>query len=85
MLYKFDFRTYQRNFKPPLQTSHGIWDVREGIILRLVDKNGRIGWGEIAPLSWFGSETFEQALEFCQQLPAKISAEIGRASCRERV
>ncbi|MEG4317570.1 MULTISPECIES: o-succinylbenzoate synthase [unclassified Microcoleus] len=76
MLYKFDFRTYQRNFKRPLQTSHGIWDVREGIILRLVDKNGRIGWGEIAPLSWFGSETFDQALKFCQQLPANISSEM---------
>ena len=76
MLYKFDFRTYQRKFKPPLQTSHGIWDVREGIILRLVDKNGRIGWGEIAPLSWFGSETYEQALDFCHQLPVNISSEM---------
>jgi o-succinylbenzoate synthase len=76
MLYKFEFRTYQRKFKCPLQTSHGIWDIREGIILRLVDENGRIGWGEIAPLSWFGSETFEQALDFCQQLPANISSEM---------
>ena len=76
MLYKFEFRTYQRKFKRPLQTSHGIWDIREGIILQLIDEDGRIGWGEIAPLSWFGSETFEQALEFCQQLPAKISAEM---------
>ncbi|MEG5059795.1 o-succinylbenzoate synthase [Microcoleus sp. A2-C5] len=76
MLYKFEFRTYQRKFKRPLLTSHGIWDIRSGIILRLVDENGRIGWGEIAPLSWFGSETFEQALEFCQQLPANISSEM---------
>ncbi|MEG3859730.1 o-succinylbenzoate synthase [Microcoleus sp. herbarium12] len=76
MQYKFEFRAYQRKFKRPLQTSHGIWDIREGIILRLVDENGRIGWGEIAPLSWFGSETFEQALDFCQQLPANISSEM---------
>ncbi|WP_293133519.1 o-succinylbenzoate synthase [Microcoleus sp. bin38.metabat.b11b12b14.051] len=76
MLYKFEFRTYQRKFKRPLQTSHGIWDIREGIILRLIDENGKIGWGEIAPLSWFGSETFEQALDFCQQLPANISSEM---------
>ena len=73
MLYKFEFRTYQRKFKRPLQTSHAIWDIRSGIILRLVDENGRIGLGEIAPLSWFDSETFEQALDFCHQLPASIS------------
>ncbi len=73
MLYQFEFRTYQRKFKHPLQTSHGIWDIREGIILRLTDENGQIGWGEIAPLSWFGSEIFDQALDFCSQLSAIIS------------
>ena len=76
MLYQFEFRTYQRKFKRPLQTSHGIWDIRSGIILRLVGENNQIGWGEIAPLSWFGSETFEQALDFCHQLPGNISSEM---------
>ncbi len=75
MIYKFEFRTYYRKFKRPLRTSHGIWDIREGIILRLTDENGQIGWGEIAPLSWFGSESFEQALDFCNELPAHISEE----------
>ena len=27
------------------------------------------------PLSWFGSETLEQALDFCRQLPNEITAE----------
>ena len=76
MLYQFEFRTYQRKFKRPLRTSHGIWDIRSGIILRLVGENNRIGWGEIAPLSWFGSESFEQALDFCHQLPANLSSEM---------
>jgi O-succinylbenzoate synthase len=76
MFYQFEFRTYQRKFKRPLQTSHGIWDIRSGIILRLVGENNRIGWGEIAPLSWFGSESFEQALDFCHQLPANLSSEM---------
>jgi len=76
MFYQFEFRTYQRKFKRPLRTSHGIWDTRSGIILRLVGKNNRIGWGEIAPLSWFGSESFEQALDFCHQLPANLSSEM---------
>jgi o-succinylbenzoate synthase len=74
-MYQFEFRTYQRQFKRPLQTSHGIWNIREGIILRLTNQNGQIGWGEIAPLSWFGSESLEQASDFCRQLPANISEE----------
>jgi len=76
MFYQFEFRTYQRKFKRPLRTSHGIWDTRSGIILRLVGENNRIGWGEIAPLSWFGSESFEQALDFCHQLPVNLSSEM---------
>jgi O-succinylbenzoate synthase len=74
-IYQFQFHPYQRKFKRPLQTSHGIWEVREGIILQLIDENDRISWGEIAPLSWFGSETLQQALDFCKQLPSKISEE----------
>src|SRR5207237_3044231 len=72
--YQFEFRPYQRPFKRPLSTSHGTWDVREGIILRLTNETGQVGWGEIAPISWFGSETLEQALDFCQQLPPQITA-----------
>ncbi len=73
MLYQFSFHPYQRRFKYPLSTSHGVWDVREGIIIQLVDETGQIGWGEIAPISWFGSESLQQALNFCQQLPPKIT------------
>src|SRR5919199_2853020 len=72
--YQFEFRPYRRSFKRTLSTSHGNWDVREGIILRLQDETGRVGWGEIAPIPWFGSESLEQALAFCQQLPPKITA-----------
>lgn len=75
MLYQFQFQTYHRKFKRPLQTSHGVWDIRAGIILKLTDEKGQIGWGEIAPLSWFGSETFDQALDFCTSLPTNISKE----------
>ncbi|MGB7444480.1 MAG: o-succinylbenzoate synthase [Coleofasciculaceae cyanobacterium] len=73
MPYQFDFCSYHRPFKHPLTTSHGKWDIREGIILRLTDKTGQIGWGEIAPIPWFSSETLEQAKDFCQQLPSEIT------------
>lgn len=74
--YRFEFRPYQRKFLRSLTTNHGKWDIREGIILRLTDESGKIGWGEIAPISWFGSETLEQALDFCRQLPEEITDEI---------
>ncbi len=76
MLYQFEFRPYRRKFSIPLQTNYGIWHTREGIILRFEDEAGKIGWGEIAPISWFGSESFQQALDFCYQLPKEISSEI---------
>ncbi|PZV11556.1 MAG: o-succinylbenzoate synthase [Leptolyngbya sp.] len=69
MLYQLQFQSYRRPFKYPLQTSHGTWKVREGILLQLTNQTGQVGRGEIAPLSWFGSETLEQALDFCRQLP----------------
>ncbi|MEH2292802.1 o-succinylbenzoate synthase [Nostoc sp.] len=76
MGYQFKFRPYQRRFLRSLTTNHGKWDIREGIILRLTDESGKVGWGEIAPISWFGSETLEQALDFCRQLPGEITDEI---------
>ena len=74
MAYQFQFRRYKRQFTRSLTTSHGTWDIREGIILQLADKTGKIGWGEIAPIPWFGSETLEQALHFCRLLRGEITA-----------
>jgi o-succinylbenzoate synthase len=73
--YQFEFRQYRRKFKRALITHHGTWDVREGIILRLKDQVGRVSWGEIAPISWFGSETLEQAWNFCYELPQEITTD----------
>ena len=69
---KFQFDIYQRRFKQPLRTNHGIWQIREGIIISLMNRAGIIGKGEIAPLPWFGSETMSQAIEFCKQLGEAI-------------
>lgn len=67
----FSFTTYQRPFLTPVVTHHGTWSVREGIIVRLTDSQDRVGWGEIAPLPWFGSESLAQAIAFCQKLSQK--------------
>ena len=73
--YKLQFHDYQRHFRQPLHTSHGIWEKREGIILSLTDEEGRVGWGEIAPIPWFGSETLAMAYSFCQRLGGKVTTE----------
>lgn len=75
MVYRFKFSPYCRSFKQPLKTHHGIWEKREGMIIHLTDEQGKMGDGEIAPLSWFGSETLQQALRFCQQLPQTLTLE----------
>ncbi|MGD1898171.1 MAG: o-succinylbenzoate synthase [Phormidesmis sp.] len=71
----FEFRQYRRPFRRVLKTKHGTWTCREGIVLKLSDAAGRVGFGEIAPLPWFGTETQAQALTFCQRLPAVLSAD----------
>lgn len=38
------------------------------------DSQGRVSYGEIAPLPSFGSETYEEALNFCSQFSQGISA-----------
>ena len=65
MRYEFSFSVYQYPFKIPLQTHHGLWKIREGIILTLRDEQGQITQGEIAPLPWFGTETLDQAIALC--------------------
>lgn len=71
--YQLKFYPYQRPFKRPLHTSHGIWKVREGIIIAITDARNQIGKGEIAPLPWFGSETLAEASEFCRQLGNSVT------------
>ncbi len=71
--YRFTYSVYQRPFSQPLQTSQGIWAVREGIIIQLTDDLGRSHAGEIAPIPWFGSESLAQAIAWCQQIGDNIT------------
>jgi o-succinylbenzoate synthase len=71
--YKFTYSIYQRAFRQPLITSHGVWKIREGIIIKLTDELGRSHQGEIAPIEWFGSESIERATLFCAQIGDRIT------------
>ncbi|MDS3860920.1 o-succinylbenzoate synthase [Thermosynechococcaceae cyanobacterium BACA0444] len=69
------FFLYQEPFRQPLKTHHGTWRIREGIYVRLESESGEVGFGEIAPLPAFGSESIGTAWTFCATLPNTIIAE----------
>jgi o-succinylbenzoate synthase len=73
MPYKFTYSIYQRKFRQPLITSHGVWKIRAGIIIQLTDELGRSQQGEIAPIEWFGSESIDRAIAFCQEIGDRIT------------
>ena len=58
---RFDIVPYRRPFTRPMETSWGTWTEREGYIIRLTDAEGKSGFGEVAPLAAFGSESIETA------------------------
>lgn len=70
---QYSYQTYQHPFHPPLKTHYGVWSVRHGLIITLKDDSGNVGRGEIAPLPWFGSETWEQAQDYCQRLSPQLT------------
>ncbi len=62
-----DWLPYCLPLKRPWQTSQGILTERHGRLLRLTTKDGRIGWGDCAPLPEFGiSEA--KATAFAEEL-----------------
>lgn len=70
---RFACKAYRRSFRVPVRTSHGVWPVREGVLVRVENEEGRCGYGEIAPIDWFGTETFAGALAWCAGVPAQPS------------
>lgn len=63
-------KPYRRAFRQPLRTAHGEWATREGFLVR-VEEEGRVGYGEVAPLPDFGSETLTEAAAFLEQLASQ--------------
>ncbi len=76
MVYRFGHKPYRLPLRAPLRTAHGTWTEREGIIVRLEDETGRVGFGEIAPLPWFGTETLAEAEEICRKFGAAVDREV---------
>lgn len=64
---RISLKPYQRRFQTPLRTAWGEWTIREGFILR-VEEDGRVGFGEVAPIPDFGTETVDAAGAFLEEL-----------------
>ena len=75
MNYRFEYLPYRRKFRRPLATAHGQWENREGIVFRLEEPGGAYAFGEVAPIPWFGTERFESALAWCQEVGSSIDPE----------
>ncbi|MGH7994831.1 MAG: o-succinylbenzoate synthase [Opitutaceae bacterium] len=71
---RFSFKPYRIRFKAPVRTAHGLWADREGVWVRLEAEDGRIGWGEAAPVPHFGMESAADVLEACKRLPNRLDA-----------
>ncbi len=76
MDYSFSHRPYRLPMRTPLRTAHGLWSERVGIIVRLEAEAGRVGYGEIAPIPHFGTETLAEAQELCGKFGDKVADKI---------
>ena len=76
-----DVEPYRAHLSPPMVTSRGAAELREGFLLRLRDQRGRCGWGEAAPIHWL-----EGNLERCRQVLRDLLAATGSsiADLRQR-
>lgn len=72
MTYQFRYQVYRRTLRIPLRTAHGLWTEREGILVRLEGEAGRVGFGEIAPVPGFGTETLAEAEAVCRGLGDRV-------------
>lgn len=68
MRFHFQFRRYRLPFRTVVRTAHGPWGEREGVLVRIENESGQVGYGEAAPISWFGTETVDEVEAGCRAL-----------------
>jgi len=57
----------------PLVTARGVWPVREGLVVRLSDADGRVGFGEAAPIPGFSQETPTRDYAWLRSAPDEMT------------
>ena len=71
---RLQHRRYRLPFRGPVRTAHGVWTHREGLLLRVEDAAGRVGWGECAPLPGWTNETVDAAEAALRELGEWVEA-----------
>ena len=74
MRLRLQFRRYRLPLRGPVRTAHGLWSVRQGIVVRLEDEAGSVGFGEAAPIPEFGMETVDEVESAVRELGEWIEA-----------
>ena len=78
-MYRFQFKAYRRSFAGVFSNAREGFARREGLLIRLEDADGRVGFGEAAPIPSFGSESFVSAVAAASALPERLRLdEVGR-------
>lgn len=79
MRYRFQYRRYRLPFRTAVKTAHGLWLEREGLMVRIEDVSeggtGAVGYGEAAPIAWFGTETVDEDEAAARAIGEWIDAE----------
>ncbi|HSY54419.1 MAG TPA: o-succinylbenzoate synthase [Opitutaceae bacterium] len=74
MVSLFNFRRYRLPLRTVVRTAHGVLAEREGMLVRLEDEGGVVGYGEAAVLPWFGTETADEVEAACATLGPRVTA-----------
>ena len=72
MNYRIQYRKYGRRFRKPFITAGYARDHREGILVKMVDEEGKVGFGEVAPLKGFAVESLADAERWLISLEGKL-------------
>jgi len=72
----------QLPFRKPLKTAYDTIESRKIIRLKMVDVQGRVGWGEAAPLDGFGPDLFRENREALDGVLGSLSSLSVEPNCR---
>jgi O-succinylbenzoate synthase len=75
MTHLLAYRRYRLLLRVAVRTAHGVLAERTGVLVRLEDESGAVGYGEAAVLPWFGTETANEVATACAVLGERVTAE----------
>ncbi|EDY82328.1 o-succinylbenzoic acid synthetase [Verrucomicrobiia bacterium DG1235] len=74
-MHRFQYKAYRRSFAGTFANARESFAKREGLMIRLEDRDGRVGFGEVAPIVSFGSESFASAFSVAESLGEQVAFE----------